>query len=88
MSRPKLRLLKFQGAKVDEMRARQTGRRLQRLIDDDRALVEDLVEALLVLRAGAGQRQPAAARELARDLACSTAVALADAAATGTREAC
>lgn len=87
MSRPRLRLLKFEGAKVDEMQARQVGRRLQRLSEDDRALVTDLVEALIVLPGGAKQH-PAAARALVRDLTCSTASALMAAAAADSMEAC
>lgn len=77
--RPSFRLLKFDPLPVDEARARQFGRRLQRLTADDRELVEDLIEVMIALRAGAGERKPALAKEVVRDLSVSIGLQLFDA---------
>ena len=61
---------------------------LQLLGAADRVLVEDLIETLIVLRAGAGKREPAAAKELVQDLSTSTIHALFDALGSEVREAC
>ena len=83
-----LKLLKFDGVRVDESKARQFGRRLQLLGDADRVLVEDLIETLIVLRAGAGKREPAAAKELVQDLSLSTVTTLFDALKSKAKAAC